>query len=228
MKPWLILLAGGGGSRMGAPENKVLLPIRGVPAILRALAPFTGLCGGAVVVARDSELERMRALLSCFGGAVSAVVAGGESRQASVVHGLAAVPESAEIILVHAGARALVTEAVARRAIASAEAHGSGVAAAPVTDTIKRAAAHGAVRETLDRGELYAVQTPQAFRADALREAHRAALRDGFIATDDAALLEHAGRPVYLCEGSRENIKLTTPFDLTLCEAILTAREERA
>jgi 2-C-methyl-D-erythritol 4-phosphate cytidylyltransferase len=230
MKTYAIVLGGGGGERMGAEINKVFLPLRGVPAIVRAVAPFTGLCGGVIVVARSDERETMRALLNRYGleKSVLAVVAGGEDRQASVAAGLAALPADAEGALIHDGARALVTEAVVQSALTSLEEHGSGVAAVPVTDTVKRADGERRVLETLPREALYAVQTPQAFTVGALRLAHARAERDGYRATDDAALLEHAGLPVCLCEGSRENIKLTTQFDLRLAEGILEARDGEA
>lgn len=228
MITYVIVLGGGSGTRMGADQNKVFLPLRGVPAIIRALAPFTALCAGAVVVARDSELAVMRDMLRRFGlqGFTRAVVPGGEDRQASVAAGLAALPADAEAVLIHDGARALVTEAIIRRVMESVTQVGSGVAAIPVTDTIKRAEPSGLVVNTLNRDGLFAMQTPQGFRIKEIVAAHERAVRDGFRATDDAALLENAGLPVYLCEGSRENIKLTTGFDLRLAESILAARNE--
>lgn len=228
MSCYAVVLAGGSGQRMGSEQNKVFLPLRGIPAIVRALAPFTALCAGAVVVAREEEMKIMGEILGRFGVEhfVRAVVAGGEDRQASVWNGLAALPEDAELVLVHDGARALVTESVIQRVLASVEAHGSGVAAIPVTDTIKRAEADGRVEETLDRTKLFAMQTPQGFRVNALRRAHERAEKDGFRATDDAALLEYAGQAVFLCEGDRENLKLTTPLDMTLAEMILAMRAE--
>ncbi|NLI20289.1 MAG: 2-C-methyl-D-erythritol 4-phosphate cytidylyltransferase [Clostridiales bacterium] len=230
MRTCAIVLGGGSGTRMGAGVNKVFLPIRGVPAIVRAVAPFSGLCDGIVVVARAEEAPLMEETLRRFGlgRAVTAVAIGGEDRQASVAAGLAAVPPDAHWVLVHDGARALVTEELIRRALRSAEEHGSGVASVAVSDTIKRAGTDGLVAETLDRETLRAMQTPQAFRAADLRRAHEIAARDSYRATDDAALLEHAGLPVYLCEGSRENIKLTTLLDLRLAEVLLAARDEEA
>ncbi|HNW86632.1 MAG TPA: 2-C-methyl-D-erythritol 4-phosphate cytidylyltransferase [Candidatus Limiplasma sp.] len=228
MKTCAIVLAGGSGTRMGAEINKIFLPVRGVPAIIRAIAPFTGLCAGITVVARADEVDLMRTVLKRFGlaGAVQNIVPGGDDRQASVACGLAALPSDAEAVLIHDGARAMVTEAIIRRVILSIQEHGSGVAAVPVTDTVKRTDANGRVTETLNREALRAMQTPQGFKTADLRMAHANAERDGFRATDDAALLEHAGMPVYLCEGSRENIKLTTAFDMLLADAILQAREE--
>ena len=226
MSRYAILLAGGSGSRMGAPANKVLLPLRGIPAIVRAAAPFTGLCEGMIVVARAEEQQLMRGLFARFGMPDVQVVEGGADRQASVADGLKALPADCEVVLVHDGARALVTEAVIERALQSVQEHGSGVAAVPVTDTIKRATDDGQVQETLCRDQLYAMQTPQGFRTPLLLAAHRQAEQDGFRGTDDASLLEHAGMPVHLCKGDRENIKLTTPFDLALADAILAARDK--
>ena len=228
MKTYAIVLGGGSGSRMGAEINKIFLPLRGIPTIVRAIAPFTGLTAGVVVVARAQEVTLMRDTVRRYGlgNAVLDVVPGGEDRQASVAQGLKALPTDAEGVLIHDGARALVTVDVIRRAIDSLANRGSGVASVAVTDTIKQADSEGLVLQTLDRRALRAMQTPQAFRTSELRQAHAVALMDGFLATDDAALLEHAGMPVYLCEGSRDNIKLTTAFDLRLASVILEARDE--
>jgi len=230
MKAYAIVLGGGSGTRMGVEGNKIFLPLRGVPAIIRAIAPFTGLCAGIVVVARAEEVALMRDTLKRYGmaNAVLTVVPGGEDRQASVACGLAALPADAEAVLIHDGARALVTEDVIERAMDAVLRHGSGVASIAVTDTIKRADEEGRALETLDRTVLRAMQTPQAFWVADIRLAHEAAQRDHYRATDDAALLEHANMPVYLSEGSRENIKLTTLFDIRLAEAILEARNGEA
>ena len=228
MSNYAIILGGGSGRRMRSDLNKIFLPLRGIPAIVRAIAPFTGFCAGAVVVAAADEVEDMQAILAKYGMGrfVKAVVPGGSERQYSVYNGLKALPEDAEYVLIHDGARALVTEAVIGRALESVEKHGSGVAAIPVVDTIKRATADGLVQETPDRSSLYAIQTPQSFRMDVIMAAHEKAKEDGFLGTDDASLLEHAGIPVYLSEGDRENLKLTTPTDLELAEVILQIRAD--
>ena len=228
MSNYAIILGGGSGRRMKSDLNKIFLPLRGIPAIVRAIAPFTGFCAGAVVVAAADEVKDMQAILAKYGMGrfVKAVVPGGSERQYSVYNGLKALPEDAEYVLIHDGARALVTEQVIRRALESVERHGSGVAAIPVVDTIKRAAADGLVQETPDRASLYAIQTPQSFRMDVIMAAHEKAREDGFLGTDDASLLEHAGIPVYLSEGDRENLKLTTPTDLELAEVILQIRAD--
>lgn len=224
-----VVLAGGMGRRMGQEGNKVFLSLRGFPAVVRAIAPFSALCDRVVVVARQGEVQAMESLLERYGLSrlVHAVVGGGEIRQDSVRAGLEALPPDAEMVLVHDGARALVTEAVIQRVIASVQERGSGVAAVPVTDTVKRAGADGQVRETLPREELFAMQTPQGFRVELLRQAHQRALETGYVGTDDAALLECAGLPVFLCQGDPENIKLTTPLELVLAERILESRSAR-
>ena len=229
MKSYAVILGGGSGRRMEADQNKVFLPLRGVPAIARAIAPFTGLCAGAVVVAAAAEVEEMRGVIARCGldRFVLRVVPGGAERQDSVRCGLDALPGDAECVLIHDGARALVTEDVIRRAVESVEARGSGIASVPVSDTIKRAAPDGRVLETPERAALYAMQTPQAFQLPLLRRAHELAEQDGFLGTDDATLLEHAGLPVYLTLGDKENLKLTTPADMAFGEAILTLRREK-
>ena len=228
MSNYAIILGGGSGRRMKSDLNKIFLPLRGIPAIVRAIAPFTGFCAGAVVVAAADEVDDMKTILAKYGMGrfVKAVVPGGSERQYSVYNGLKALPEDAEHVLIHDGARALVTEQVIRRALESVEQHGSGVAAIPVVDTIKRADSDGLVQETPDRSTLYAIQTPQSFRLDVILAAHEKAREDGFLGTDDASLLEHAGIPVYLSEGDRENLKLTTPTDLELAEVILQIRAD--
>lgn len=229
MKAYAVILAGGSGRRMGLTENKIFLTLSGVPAIIRAIAPFTGFCAGAVVVSRREDMDEMQGLIARYhlNRFVAAVVPGGDTRQGSVKNGLAALPDDADIVLIHDGARALVTDEVIRRAMESAEEKGSGIAAVKVTDTVKRADASGVVLETLNREELYAMQTPQAFRKEIILRAHKIAEEKGVDATDDAALLELAGEPVYLSLGDKENLKLTTPEDIAFGEAILRMRRER-
>jgi len=155
-------------------------------------------------------------------------VAGGASRSASVRAGLAAAPE-ASVAVVHDAARPLLTRDLVERCLVALEEQGADgvIAAAPVTDTIKQADAEGRVLQTLDRSTLWAVQTPQVFRAEALRGAldvDEAALAR---ATDDAGLVEAAGGTVVVVESPRENLKVTTSLDLRLAEALLEVRTPR-
>jgi 2-C-methyl-D-erythritol 4-phosphate cytidylyltransferase len=148
-------------------------------------------------------------------------VAGGASRSESVRNALAVAPD-ADIVVIHDAARPLVTEELVRRCIAEVESGADGaVAAAPVTDTIKEADSERRVLRTLDRSVLWAIQTPQAFRADALRDAMDAEPEALAAATDDAALIEAAGGSVRVVEAPVENFKVTWPIDLARAEAAL-------
>jgi 2-C-methyl-D-erythritol 4-phosphate cytidylyltransferase len=155
-------------------------------------------------------------------------ILGGESRQESVRRGLAALPDDAELVLIHDGARALVEPELLEacgEALREAAAAGAGViAATPVTDTIKQVDASGTITATPERSHLWAAQTPQAFAVPQLRQAHARAEAEGWSVTDDAALFERLGLPVRVLEAPPSNIKLTTRFDLTVAEALLAER----
>lgn len=215
-----IILAGGGSTRMGTGRNKVLLPIGGVPAIVRSARAYAGLVDSLVVVARSEDADAIREALTAA-ALTAAIVPGGDTRQDSVWNGLCALPDGCDRVLIHDGARCLVDEHTIRRAMVSVEACGTGVAAIPAVDTIKQADAEGWVTGTPDRASLRAMQTPQGFDAALIRRAHEAARRDGYLGTDDAALVERLGVPVRLTEGDRRNLKLTTPEDIAMAEALL-------
>lgn len=220
---YAIILGGGSGSRMGADRNKVLLPIEGEAMLCRSVRAFLPLVDGIVVVIRPEDRAEAAALLAASGLADSVCFAdGGENRQASVWNGLCALPDTATHVLVHDGARCLVDEGVIRRAMDSTLTYGSGVAAIPAVDTIKQVDANEYVVSTPARSALRAVQTPQAFPVEVLRNAHLQARQDGFLGTDDASLVERMGLPVRLSMGSRRNIKLTTPEDLAMAASLLT------
>ena len=216
-----VIVAAGRGTRMGLERNKVLYPLCGEPVIVHTVRAFEPLFEGHIVVVtgRDDVAE-MEKMLSDAGLAAK-VVEGGADRQESVLRGLEACGEDAEIIAIHDGARPLVTREVIERTIKSAECFGSGVAAVPLKDTVKRVDEDGVVVETPRRDALRAVQTPQTFEASLIRRAH---VQGGERATDDAALVERLGVAVRLTEGDVENIKLTTPEDMLLAEQVLLKR----
>lgn len=221
MSVWGVILCGGSGSRMGAKENKTLLPVGGVPAVIRSIRAFQGLMDGVVLVVKAGEESVFSQMLENWGETVYSIVPGGGDRQQSALCGLLALPECAEIALIHDGARPFVTREIIIRVLDSVKRYGSGVAAVPARDTIKRADPSGRVLETPDRAALFQVQTPQGFRVDDLKLAHeRAAARY----TDDAALMEAAGFPVQLVMGGYDNIKLTSPEDLKMTEGLLLPR----
>ena len=221
MSVYALILCGGSGTRMGGAGNKTLLPVGGMPAIVRSVRAFEGLTDGAVLVTRAGEEALFSDTLAAYGLAVSAIVPGGADRQASALCGLRALPADADIVLIHDGARPFVRRETIAAVIDSVKAHGSGVAAVSARDTIKRADSSGLVIETPDRATLYQVQTPQGFRVSELLAAHARA-QDRY--TDDAALMEAAGFPVHLTPGSYDNIKLTSPEDLTMGEGMLLPR----
>jgi 2-C-methyl-D-erythritol 4-phosphate cytidylyltransferase len=214
-----IIVAAGSSTRMGGVD-KLLQPLGGRPLLAHSLAVFAGRprIERLIVVASEANLEAVRALAAYFAGI--SVVPGGARRRDSVLCGLQAL-EGCDIVVVHDGARPLVTAALIDAALDGALEAGAALCAVPVADTVKRANATGLVEATVARDALWLAQTPQAFRAELLRRAHAATEVD---ATDDAALVELLGEPVRLVPGSRDNLKVTTPEDLALAEALIAAR----
>ena len=225
-----VIVAAGRGARMGLERNKVLYPLCGEPVIVRTVRAFaeSGLFdGGVVVVTGACDMEDMRRILADL--PVRAVVEGGADRQESVRRGIAACDARAQIIAIHDGARPLVTREVIGATIESAKAYGSGVAAVPLKDTVKRVDEEGCVIDTPRRDGLRAVQTPQTFDAALIRAAHerfRDGDESGQRATDDAMLAEWMGHTVRLTPGDAENIKLTTPEYMLLAQQVLIRRGE--
>ncbi|HEV7887282.1 MAG TPA: 2-C-methyl-D-erythritol 4-phosphate cytidylyltransferase [Acidimicrobiales bacterium] len=207
MTVWAIVVAAGHGSRFGRPKQYE--PLAGRRVLDWSVAAAAKACDGVVLVVPPDRVDDAEP--------VDAVVAGGDTRSASVRNGLAAVPPDADVIAVHDAARPLATPALFDAAVDAVRAGAAGaVCAVPVTDTVKRTA-DGAVVETLDRRHLVSVQTPQAFSADALRAAHA----QGPDATDDAALVEAAGGRVVVVPGHAHNFKITHPDDLLVAAALL-------
>ncbi len=215
-----VIPAGGAGRRLGRRTPKQLLRLGGVPILAMTARHFLGhpAVRAVVVAAPARHLARVRRLLRPHPRAT--VVVGGPTRQESVRRGLAAVPADAEIVVVHDAVRPFITRALIDRVVAAAAAGGAAICAMPIAETVKRVH-DGVVAATLDRAALVAVQTPQAFRADLLREAHEKARRDGFVGTDDAALVERLGHPVRVVPGLPDNLKITTPADLRRARAAL-------
>lgn len=215
MKTYAILLCGGSGTRMGAKQNKTLLPLGGVPGAVRCFRAFAGETDGIVVVVRAGEENAFAGVFAQYGLHPLCIVPGGADRQASALCGLQALPPDADATLIHDGARPFVTPAVIRRVIDSISACGSGAAAVPARDTVKRADPTGRVLETLDRTTLWQMQTPQGFLLQPLLRAHETAAGRY---TDDAALMEAAGFPVQLVMGDYRNVKMTSPEDLQMAQ----------
>ena len=218
MSIWSLLLSGGSGTRMGCAGNKTLLPLLGESAICHALRTLRRHCDGVVMVIRPIDEADIRAALAKSHLSVEKIVYGGADRQESVYNGLAALPDDCDIVLVHDGARPLIDDETVQNVISSVRQYGSGIASTPVTDTFKQVDENGVAVATPDRNFLRAVQTPQGFKKDLLLRAHHEIKQR---CTDDAALVSQLGVPVHLCEGSRRNIKLTTPEDIAMAEHYL-------
>lgn len=217
-----LILAAGRGQRFG--RDKLLALLAGRPVLWHAIDGIarSRLVGAIVVVAGAHNAAAVRELVAAGGWRkVCAVCQGGARRQDSVWAGLAAAPPSA-YVLVHDGARPLVSPTLVARGLRAAERWGAATAGLPSSDTVKAVDESERVRETLDRRMLRLIQTPQVFRRDLLEAAHRQVTED---VTDDATMVERLGHPVGVFAGSLENLKITTPADLALAEALLLARQ---
>jgi 2-C-methyl-D-erythritol 4-phosphate cytidylyltransferase len=214
-----IIAAAGRSRRMGG-RDKLFAVVGGKPLLAHTLSVFD-VCRGVdrvVLVLSPQNMEPGRELVAGAGfSKVVAVCQGGKRRQDSVCNGLKALA-SCQWVVVHDGARPLVTAELVERGLEAAKETGAAIAALPIGDTVKEVEPLGLVGRTLCRGQLWAAQTPQVFRYDILREAHQ---RTQGEATDDAALVEKLGHQVKVFEGSPRNIKVTTAADLVIVEALL-------
>ena len=216
----VVIPAGGVGTRLGRRTPKQFLALGGAPILVATVRHFVRhrRVNSVVVAAPAAHVERTRRMLERGRGAPVTVVEGGGTRQESVSRGLAAVPADSALVVVHDAVRPFITRALIDAVLGAARATGAAICALPIAETVKRVSG-GVVESTVDRAELVAVQTPQAFRADLLREAHDKARRDGFIGTDDAMLVERLGQSVQVVPGLAENVKITTPVDLRRARA---------
>ncbi|HEV2686170.1 MAG TPA: 2-C-methyl-D-erythritol 4-phosphate cytidylyltransferase [Actinomycetota bacterium] len=222
MNDWAIIVSAGQGVRFGDDGvPKTFRPLAGLPAYVHSVRAFQEVdsIAGIVLVVIENWLEyAMEMTIREAARATIEITPGGETRQASVRAGLARVPLEAERIVVHDAARPLVTRQLIERALSGLAGVDAAICAIPLADTLKRAT-RSVVEETVGRDDLWRVQTPQAFIAKALREAHASAPDDD--ATDDAALIEARGGRVVIVPGDERNIKITTTADLELAEALM-------
>ena len=223
-----VIVAAGTGQRMQGVD-KIMTELAGEPVIVHTVRAFENspCIDEIVVVARRDQVETMENLLREQGfSKVKAVVPGGDTRVGSVRNGLSAVSRTVELAAIQDGARPLVTEAIIARTVERAGQCHAAAPAVPVKDTIK-VAREGVVQQTPDRARLFGVQTPQVFEASLIKGALTKAWEEGAALTDDCSAVERIGFPVCLTQGSEENIKITTPRDLTWGEAILAERMGR-
>ena len=221
-----IIPAGGTGTRMGGRTPKQFRRLITAPVLFFTVGHFARhpAIGGIVVVAPAPHVGRAERLLHPLGPRRRVlVVPGGVDRQDSVRLGLEAVSPGAEIVIVHDAVRPFVTLRLITAVLAAARRDGGAICALPIRETVKRVAGDY-VESTIDRTGLWTVQTPQAFRAGLLREAHDKARRDGFLGTDEAMLVERLGHRVRVVPGLEANIKITTPGDLRRARQMLGRR----
>ena len=223
-----LVAAAGSSSRMGG-INKLLEPLDGIPVLVRTLTALERAqrVDSIVIATREEDLITVSQLCKTYGiTKCKKVIRGGEDREHSVLLAALEAEPDTELLAVQDGARPLVSPALIDRVIEAAQRCGAAAPAIPVKDTIKTVREDGAVEETLERSHLRAVQTPQVFEASLLKAALQAALEEGAVLTDDCSAVERLGKVVYLIEGEETNLKITTPTDLVLAEALLAAEED--
>ena len=223
-----VVAAGGSGSRMGTEENKLFLELLGVPVLahtLMALDRSTDI-DEIVIAARETDMLRIKSIIETYGiTKATAVVRGGAHRSASVKAALSAVSEQADLIAVHDGARPLVDEHVISAVVEDAKTYGAAATGVRPKCTLKRADKDGFIKETVDRSEIFEIQTPQVFQKQLLLQAYDAEEATLALATDDCLLVEQLGKKIKITEGSYRNIKITTPEDIPVAEGLLEGRE---
>lgn len=221
-----ILVAAGNATRMG--ENKMFLIVDGVPVVAKSLLALqqTPEIFQIIVVSKPEDFGQIKEIVDIFQiDKVSDIVAGGTTRQESVVNGLTCVNQEAKLIAIHDGARPLVSPEIITQVIIDAQEHGGATACVPSKDTVKIADDEGFVSVTPKREKVYLIQTPQVFEKESFLTAVALAKKQKKDFTDDCQLYENAGKKVYLSCGSYYNIKITTPEDLPLAQ-ILSERQE--
>jgi 2-C-methyl-D-erythritol 4-phosphate cytidylyltransferase len=226
-----IIPAAGLGKRMGASIPKQLLALNERPVLFWTLSFFQqmSLVDDIILVVEADRVDAIKKdYIVNYGFAkIAQVVAGGKERQDSVYNGIIHCRDESDVILVHDGVRPFPPATGVAEAIASARDGYGGVLGIPASDTLKTVNTEMQVTTTLDRREIYQIQTPQVFPAEQMKMAYARARRDGFVGTDEASVMEMAGFPVKIFPGNKFNIKLTTPEDLVIAGAILKNMEAK-
>ncbi len=221
----LLIAAAGSGKRMGAVGNKLLLPLAGRPVLAWTLD--AALAANQIqwigIVGQPVDKDSIMKLVECSSKPIE-WINGGSTRQESVQLGLLGLPIGAKHVLIHDGARCLVEPEILNACSKLVVEWNAVITATPVIDTVKRVNNQGFIIDTPERSELWAAQTPQGFSVSELSKGHQKALENNWNVTDDASLYEFLGWPVRILKSSYSNIKVTTPFDLIIAEAVLAKR----
>ncbi len=228
-----VILAAGSGSRMGeSPVTKQLLPLCGIPVAIRTLLEFdkSEYIDEIILVLREEERSLFEELAVEFKiKKIKAYAIGGQTRQESALSGFEKISPNSQFVAIHDAARCLITEKIIASVLSAAYACGGAAAGHKVTDSAKLADGGGIISETVEREQLWLVQTPQAFKSDLYRAAAYTAKEDGFLGTDDCALVERLGAMIKIVDCGRqsvENIKITKAQDIDFASFILQNREE--
>ena len=224
---YLLIPAAGSGRRMGSDRNKLLLPLLGRPILAWTLqaAEDAASIDWIGIIGQPIDFPDFNAILTLLNLTKPVVlIQGGSTRQASVYQGLQALPESAEQVLIHDGARCLATPELFNRCSEALQTCEGLIAAVTVKDTIKVVDTDLRVTGTPDRAYLWAAQTPQGFQVDLLKACHEKGLQYQWEVTDDAALFEKCGLHVKIVPGEETNLKVTTPVDLAIAQFVLSDR----
>lgn len=220
----VIFPAAGQGRRMKVGKNKVFLELAGRPMLVHTLLRFSRIeeVEQLIIAVGEAEIRSVEEMLRDVSGLKPYhITAGGSERQYSIANAMRLVSNRADVVLVHDAARPLVSRETILGVINAARSSGGAIAAVPEKNTVKVVSADGVVEYTPPRETLWAVQTPQGFRRDILFRAYQKAGEDGFLGTDDASLVERLGVPVRVVKSDYRNIKVTTPEDLVIAEALM-------
>lgn len=217
-----LIPAAGLGKRMGSVVPKPYLLLGGREILARTLEVFET-CAAVhevwVMVSVEQQAQCRQGIVERYGfDKVQGVITGGDERQASVWCGLQQLAAEVDLVIIHDGVRPFVNHTMIEDALEGAVQYGAAIAAVPLKDTIKRISLDGQVEATIPRERLWRIQTPQAFRRRLLQQAFEHAWQQRLSATDEAGLIEAYGHPVHVVQGSEQNVKITTPDDLAMCE----------
>lgn len=221
-----LIVAAGSSRRMGG-ENKLFAEICGVPVIVRTLKAFerSNVINKIVLVTKDEDIPKMQSLCdSYFITKLTDIVSGGSERADSVKNGISTLTDEDKYVLIHDGARPLVSEDIIFSVTEAVKKYGAAACCVKMKDTVKTVTDEGYFGESVDRSKLCCVQTPQGFSVELYKSALASVNCEGL--TDDTTLIENFGKKVYMTEGSYKNLKITTPEDLIFARAILENDKE--
>ena len=223
MKVTAIIAAAGKGKRFGGPINKQFIKVHHKTILQHTVEKYeTSAMVHEIVIV--TAIEHVKALQTNSQlnqlSKISGIIAGGAERQESVWNGLQYIDKSTDIVLIHDGVRPCFSHDLIYRSVEACKKHNAVIAGIVPKDTIKEKQ-HNYVKQTYDRSNLVAVQTPQAFQYDLIYYAYKKGLSQGFSTTDDSMMVENLGHPVFIIEGEYKNIKITSPEDLILAREFL-------